>query len=140
MVGVSGSARSSKKVLRSRGTACWATPSSVTTSPRPDWVTIRYQDLDGKEHRVKKADARGYKLGRMAQHEIDHLDGVLFTERIEDLSTLHDMTQENKPRRRGLLRRRPKASGPSISTHRSTLTSHIVTSFSSAWYSAIGSS
>ena len=32
------------------------------------------------------------------------------------------------------------ASGPVISTHRSTLTSHIVTSLTSAQYSAIGSS
>lgn len=85
---------------------CLSLPGWYGEIPRPDWVTIRYQDLDGKEHRIKKADAKGYKLGRMAQHEIDHLDGILFTERIEDLSTLHDVTQESKPRRRGLLRRR----------------------------------
>lgn len=87
---------------------CLSLPGWYGDVPRPEWVTIRYQDLDGKEHRVKKAGADGYKLGRMAQHEIDHLDGVLFTERIEDLSTLRDITQDNKPRRRGLLRRRPK--------------------------------
>jgi peptide deformylase len=48
----------------------------------------------------------------VAQHEIDHLDGILFTERIEDLSTLRDMSQENKPKRRGLLRRRKKIETP----------------------------
>ena len=91
---------------------CLSLPGWYGDVPRPEWVTLRYQDLDGKEHRVKKADAKGYKLGRMAQHEIDHLDGVLFTERIEDLSTLRDLTQENKPKRRGFLRRRPKVDSP----------------------------
>jgi peptide deformylase len=87
---------------------CLSLPGWYGEVPRPAEVTIKYQDLQGKEHRIKHADARGYRVGRMVQHEIDHLDGVLFTERIEDLSTLRDMTQEDKPKRRGLLRRRKK--------------------------------
>ncbi|MDP9312734.1 MAG: peptide deformylase [Chloroflexota bacterium] len=84
---------------------CLSLPGWYGDIPRPDWVTIKYQDVHGKEHRLKKVDAKGYRVGRIAQHEIDHIDGVLFTERIEDLSTLRDMS-ENKPKRRGLLRRR----------------------------------
>lgn len=87
---------------------CLSLPGWYGEIPRPDWVTIKYQDLQGKEHRIKRADAKGYRIGRMAQHEIDHTDGVLFTERIEDLSTLRDMRQESKPRRRSLLPRRRK--------------------------------
>lgn len=36
-------------------------------------VTVKYQDLDGNEHtrKLKSLDAR------VAQHEIDHLDGIL---------------------------------------------------------------
>jgi peptide deformylase len=90
---------------------CLSLPGWYGEIPRPDWVTIKYQDVFGKEHRIKKADARGYKLGRMAQHEIDHLDGILFTERIEDLSTLRDYNEERQ-KRHSLLRRRNKAQLP----------------------------
>lgn len=90
---------------------CLSLPGWYGEIPRPTWVTIKYQDVHGKEHRIKKADATGYRVGRMAQHEIDHLDGVLFTERIEDLSTLHNHNEE-KPRRPGLLRRRKKTQLP----------------------------
>lgn len=93
---------------------CLSLPGWYGDIPRPDWVTIKYQDVHGKEHRLKKSDARGYKVGRIAQHEIDHVDGVLFTERIEDLSTLVDMREESKPRRRGILRRRPRTVDPVV--------------------------
>ncbi|HEX6289617.1 MAG TPA: peptide deformylase [Herpetosiphonaceae bacterium] len=86
---------------------CLSLPGWYGEIPRPDWVTIKYQDVSGKEYRIKKADAKGYKVGRMVQHEIDHLDGILFTERIEDLSTLRNYNEE-KPKRPGLLRRRRK--------------------------------
>jgi peptide deformylase len=85
---------------------CLSLPGWYGEVPRAANVTIKYQDLQGREHRIKHADARGYLVGRMAQHEIDHIEGILFTERIEDLSTLRDHTKEDKPKRRGLLRRR----------------------------------
>jgi peptide deformylase len=44
------------------------------------WVTITvsFQDLDGKEQTL---EASGW-LARIIQHELDHLDGVLFTDRL----------------------------------------------------------
>lgn len=90
---------------------CLSLPGWVGEIARPEWVTLKYQDLSGKEHRIKRADAKGYRVGRIAQHEIDHLDGVLFTERIEDLSTLRNLEQEEREaraRRRGFLRRRKR--------------------------------
>jgi peptide deformylase len=92
---------------------CLSLPGWYGDIPRPDWVTIKYQDVHGKEHRLKKADAKGYRVGRIAQHEIDHVDGLLFTERIEDLSTLRDMSKD-RPRRRGLLRRRRDDVDPAV--------------------------
>lgn len=92
---------------------CLSLPGWYGDIPRPDWVTIKYQDVHGKEHRLKKAEARGYRVGRIAQHEIDHVDGVLFTERIEDLSTLRDLSQD-QPKRRGLLRRRKPRVDPIV--------------------------
>lgn len=88
---------------------CLSLPGWYAEVPRAAEVTLRYQDLQGKEHKIKRADARGYTLGRVAQHEVDHLDGVLFTERIEDWSTFHDRRAESSPapaKRRSFLRRR----------------------------------
>ena len=88
---------------------CLSLPGWYGEVPRPAEVALRYQDLQGKEHKIKRADARGYTVGRIAQHEIDHLDGILFTERIEDLSTLRDHRQEQattRVRRPRFLRRR----------------------------------
>ena len=62
--------------------------------PRPSWVTVEYTDLDGRRKRLRHADSW---LGRILQHEIDHLDGVLFTERMRDLSTLHELKPEDAP-------------------------------------------
>jgi peptide deformylase len=76
---------------------CLSLPGWYGDVPRQAWVTVEYQDLDGKHRRIRKADGL---LGRALQHEIDHLDGVLFTERIRDLSTLKDLRkkpQEQQP-------------------------------------------
>lgn len=85
---------------------CLSLPGWYGEVPRAAEVTIRYQDLQGKEHKIKRATSEGYGVGRIAQHEVDHLDGVLFTERIEDLSTLQDRRQERPKRRRFALWRK----------------------------------
>lgn len=41
-------------------------------------ITVTYQDLDGKEGTLH---AEGW-LARIIQHEIDHLEGVVFTDRL----------------------------------------------------------
>jgi peptide deformylase len=87
---------------------CLSLPGWYGDVPRPAEVTLRYQDLNGKEHKIKRGDARGYTIARIAQHEVDHLDGILFTERIEDLSTLHDVRKEQRPKRRRFLGRRAR--------------------------------
>jgi peptide deformylase len=71
---------------------CLSLPGWYGDVPRHNWVTVEYQDLDGKWRRIRKADDL---LGRALQHEIDHLDGVLFTERIRDLSTLKDHREQS---------------------------------------------
>jgi len=70
---------------------CLSLPGWYGDVPRHSWVTVEYQDLDGKHRRIRKADGL---LGRALQHEIDHLDGVLFTERMRDLSTLKDLRSQ----------------------------------------------
>jgi peptide deformylase len=41
-------------------------------------ITITYQDLDGQEQTLVAKDW----LARIIQHELDHLEGVLFTDRL----------------------------------------------------------
>ncbi|MFM1873841.1 MAG: Peptide deformylase 1, partial [Planctomycetota bacterium] len=41
-------------------------------------ITVTYQDLDGQEQTLK---TDGW-LARIIQHELDHLDGIVFTDRL----------------------------------------------------------
>ncbi len=41
-------------------------------------ITVSYQDLDGKEQVLTATEW----LARIVQHELDHLEGVLFTDRL----------------------------------------------------------
>lgn len=73
---------------------CLSLPGWYGDVPRAAWVTVEYTDLAGKRQRIRKATGL---LARALQHEIDHLDGILFTERMRDLSTLKDYSQEEAP-------------------------------------------
>jgi peptide deformylase len=46
---------------------------------------VRGLDADGKPQRIRAHDY----LARVFQHEIDHLDGVLFIDRVEDPGKIH---------------------------------------------------
>lgn len=48
---------------------------------RPTLIEMTYLDLDGNEHTLK-CDGL---LGRAIQHECDHLEGILFTDRVGSL-------------------------------------------------------
>jgi peptide deformylase len=52
-------------------------------------IRVRYLDREGIEHKEVK---RGLTAGTW-QHEVDHLDGVLFIDRVEDTSTLSTWEQ-----------------------------------------------
>lgn len=60
---------------------CLSFPDIVTVVERPYKVTVRAQNLAGDTFEVT---GEGY-LARAFCHEIDHLNGVLFTERISAL-------------------------------------------------------
>lgn len=80
---------SDKEIMRQEG--CLSLPGWYGDVPRAEWVTVEFQDLNGKQRRLRKADGL---LGWAIQHEVDHLNGILFTERIRDLSTLRDLSKE----------------------------------------------
>lgn len=58
---------------------CLSIPGVRASVARPDSISVRYWDLNGSEHSL---EASGL-LARCLQHEFDHLEGVLFVDRIK---------------------------------------------------------
>lgn len=61
---------------------CLSFPGLFIKVKRPRSVTVRYQDRDGNVHTEELTDL----ASRCFQHELDHLDGVCFTDRVSKLS------------------------------------------------------
>ena len=60
---------------------CLSIPDIREDVRRPEEIKIKYQDLDGAQH---EEECTGM-LARVLQHEIDHLNGVLFVDRISQI-------------------------------------------------------
>ncbi len=69
---------------------CLSIPGWTGEVPRAEVVTVKGIGLDNKPIRVK---ARGWGA-RVLQHEIDHLDGILFLDRVEDKSTIVQVPED----------------------------------------------
>jgi peptide deformylase len=63
---------------------CLSVPNLRGEVPRHMNVRVRYTDREGEEHDEVR---RGLTAGTF-QHELDHLDGTLFLDRVTDLATL----------------------------------------------------
>jgi peptide deformylase len=63
---------------------CLSVPGYVGEVARAERVTIKALNRNGREVRIKGEGL----LARAIQHEIDHLDGVLFVDRLTSLDTL----------------------------------------------------
>ncbi len=61
---------------------CLSVPHRRGNVPRYEFVTVSYTDPETLESR--KDTVSGY-TARIFQHEIDHLDGVLYTDRTDDI-------------------------------------------------------
>ncbi|HXK52778.1 peptide deformylase [Candidatus Nomurabacteria bacterium] len=55
--------------------ACLSIPNVYGYVQRSTNITVSFYDIKGRKHKIK---ASGF-LARVIQHEIDHLDGILFT-------------------------------------------------------------
>ena len=66
---------------------CLSIPDIYGSVSRHPKVKIKALNLDGKPVRLA---ASGF-LARVIQHEIDHLDGILFTDRITDINKLYKL-------------------------------------------------
>lgn len=72
--------KSFKKNIMEEG--CLSIPVVYGTVKRPARITIKYLDQQGNKKTLK---AEGL-LARVIQHELDHLDGILFTDKVIEYS------------------------------------------------------
>ncbi len=75
---------------REVGEGCLSLPGYRGTLIRSDKVTVKGRDRNGKEIRIK-ADGL---LAHTLQHEIDHINGVVYVDRLESMDDLHEVGAE----------------------------------------------
>lgn len=71
---------------------CLSIPGWAGDVPRYTSIKIKALDLEGKSIRIKAEDW----VARVIQHEIDHLDGILFLDRVVDRSTIRQIDEDVK--------------------------------------------
>lgn len=89
------------EIVRAKGAevgqeGCLSIPGMVADVERATYLLVRAQDRNGQEYRIKVYDW----LARVFQHEIDHLHGVLMTDKATQLYKLvkaEDDTYEAVP-------------------------------------------
>jgi peptide deformylase len=69
--------------------ACLSIPGYFGKIDRHDALTVRGQDRHGKEFRIKAKDW----LARVFQHEIDHLDGILYIDNAKEVWKASEMEE-----------------------------------------------
>jgi peptide deformylase len=69
------------EALTTREEGCLSLPGQYGDVTRPTQVTVHYTDADGSRREIK---AEGL-LAACLQHEIDHLDGILFVDHLSAL-------------------------------------------------------
>ena len=78
------------KIVRRRGErlineGCLSVPGYVGEIKRTMSITVRGTDLKGKEIQIKADEL----LAQALEHEIDHLNGVLYVDHLEGMDKLH---------------------------------------------------
>lgn len=84
------------EIVRAKGTevgqeGCLSIPGMVADVERATYLLVRAQDRHGSEYRIKVYDW----LARVFQHEIDHLHGVLMTDKATQLYKLVKADDDN---------------------------------------------
>lgn len=71
---------------------CLSVPERVGKVKRFETVKVEYQTADGEETEI---EAEGF-LARIIQHEMDHLDGILYTDLAEEMYDIKKETGEGE--------------------------------------------
>lgn len=79
------------EIIEVRGTVvdiegCLSIPGISGTVERPEWVKLKYLNEDGEEIVIEGTDL----LARAICHEVDHLNGILYTDKVIDYCTDDD--------------------------------------------------
>jgi peptide deformylase len=72
---------------------CLSIPGYVANVRRAVNVVVTGKDRRGKDQRVRTSG----RLAQVFQHEIDHVDGVLFIDRLDSLDELRKVERELEP-------------------------------------------
>jgi peptide deformylase len=73
--------------------SCLSVPGYFGEIKRSRRVTVKGKDLSGKELRVRGEEL----LAQALEHEIDHLNGVLYIDRLESSDKLYKVEPETTP-------------------------------------------
>ena len=80
-----------KKGERSVTEGCLSIPGYIGQITRAESVTAKGQDINGKDIRIKAEEL----LAQALEHEIDHLDGVLYVDHLDDPDDLRQIEPED---------------------------------------------
>ena len=83
------------EILESEGEAfenegCLSYPGYVGLVPRADKVKVKYNNRFGEENIIERTG----KMARCLQHEIDHLNGILYIDRMKEILLTNSKTKE----------------------------------------------
>jgi peptide deformylase len=71
---------------------CLSVPETFGQVKRNKKITVKFTDINGREVKIR---AQGL-LARVMQHEIDHLDGVLFIDKAKNIEHISAEERESK--------------------------------------------
>lgn len=85
------------KILKSSGEigyeeGCLSVPGVYANVTRKENLTLQYQDLDGNTHKIETSGLKSIVL----QHEMDHLEGIVFPDRIGHMQRMLVLDKYNK--------------------------------------------
>ncbi len=83
------------EVIRKKGErivneGCLSVPGYIGEIKRAESVTVKGRDRNGKEIRIKADEL----LAQALEHEIDHTNGILYTDHLESMDKLSKIEQE----------------------------------------------
>jgi len=85
------------EIIRTKGSevgmeGCLSLPGMAADVDRATYVLLRAHDRYGKQYRLKAYDF----LARIIQHEVDHLQGVMMTEKAVQLYRIEEKVKESE--------------------------------------------
>lgn len=87
------------KILQTFEEGCLCLPGIVGPVERPSEVTVEGLDKNGKKVTI---EAKGF-LATVLQHEIDHLDGIVFIDKVKDKTKIREISRSEEEEKKELL-------------------------------------